>query len=77
MKTLTKTTVKDFNKAFCKFHEAIGNKHHTNDQIKGGFKALTLCYLNLNASREEVEQCASTLQIAIQGAEARGWNLTD
>lgn len=68
------STVEDFNRSFAKFHEAIGNKRHTHEQIRGGLKGLTLKYLGLqNVTDEELETCATFLQIAIKEAQARGW----
>ncbi len=68
------STVTEFNEDFVKFHHHIGNKNHTNEQIEGAFKALSLRYLGLkDATDDEIEACAIALKVAHQGAIARGW----
>ena len=70
------STIAEFNKDFSKFHAAIGNKSHTQEQIAGGHKALTLRYLGLkDCTDSELEHAAMVLEIATDGALARGWNL--
>ena len=71
------STKAEFNRDFAKFHAAIGDTSHTPEQIKGGFKALTLRYLGLyDVTSEELEACATALEIATNGATARGWDLS-
>lgn len=75
MTTITSTKA-EFDRDFCKFHAAIGVKSHSQKQIAGGHKALTLRYLGLSdVTDDELDHCAMILQIATRGAIARGWNL--
>lgn len=69
------STPEEFNRDFCKFYAAIGDKSHTQEQIAGAYKALTLRYLGLVGDTEDIERCAGFLEIAIKGAVARGWSL--
>ena len=70
--------VADFNIAFCEFQKAIGFKNNTQDGIANMHKCLSLHYLGLqNVTQEEVEKCATWLEIATKGALLRGWNLIE
>lgn len=70
-------TVAEFNKDFCTFQEAIGDKRNSNESIRQGFKVLGLRYLGLTgATPDEVERCAMTLNMAASGALMRGWDIS-
>jgi hypothetical protein len=69
------STQAEFNKDWRTFHAAIGDRSHSQDQIAGGHKALTLRYLGLTGTKDQIEHCAMLLEIATSGAVARGWSL--
>lgn len=69
-------TEKEFNKAWCKFNTAIGDKRNSQESIAAGWHGLSLQYLGLqNVTAEQLEKCADVLKMAHSGAVARGWDL--
>jgi len=71
------STKEEFMKDCAKFTRVMGDKRHTQAQVSGAHKALTLRYLGLtpDTPSEDVELCAMHLKIATEGAMARGWEL--
>jgi hypothetical protein len=71
------STIAEFNKDAAKFMTITGDKRHTQEQVAGAFKCMTLRYLGLGSiTPEQLDACAMTLQIMTQGAIARGWDIT-
>lgn len=67
------TTPDEFMKECGKFFTRIGDKSHTQEQIQGAFRALTLQYLGL--SDDPDERCADMFMVMTDNAIARGWEL--
>lgn len=64
------------NRAFGRFLSEIGNKNHSQESIKNLYKGLVLHYLGLqNPTDEMIEKYSMLLEVATQGAIARGWDL--
>lgn len=71
------STKEEFMKDCAKFTRIMGDKSHTQVQVAGAHKALTLRYLGLiDPTADELELCAMHLKIATEGAMARGWELS-
>lgn len=70
------STLEEFNKDLSKFMTITGDMSHTQEQVTGAFRAVTLRYLGLyDVTSEELENAASLLTVVSDGALARGWNL--
>ena len=70
------STIAEFRRDCVKFMGIMGDKRHTQEQVAGAHRCLTLRYLGLqDVTQPEVESCALHLRIATEGAHARGWEL--
>lgn len=70
------STLSEFYKDVSKFMEITGFKNTPVDTVQGAFKCMTLRYLGLTkVTDNERESAAMVLQVAIEGATARGWVL--
>lgn len=70
------STPAEFRADCAKFYRVIGDKTHTQETVRGAYRAVQLRYLGLHsASAEEIEQCAMHLRVATDNAMARGWEL--
>lgn len=69
-------TKEEFNAGVCQFIQAAGDKSNTQRGIANMHKGLVLLYLGMSdVTDAEVETAAIFLEVATNGAIARGWDL--
>lgn len=70
------STIEEFNADVAKFMEVMGVKTNSQEKVKAAHKRVTLRYLGLkDVTDEQANTAAMHLEVATQGAIARGWDL--